>query len=87
MYKPGDKVRIIGKEHTKPAFNWNPDMDRTVGLIGTIRKMWAKGGWYVGFPEHDTIKHRWVYHEDDLEHAERRDTFGTYIDEITAPKE
>lgn len=88
MYEPGDKVRIIGKEYTKPEFNWNHEMDRTIGLIGEVKERWTDTpGWRVHFPEHTTIDSAWVYHQDDIEHAEGRDTFGTYIDEISTPKE
>lgn len=35
-FKTGDKVRIIDKRHTEDGPGWNPDMESTLGRVGTV---------------------------------------------------
>jgi hypothetical protein len=45
-FKVGDKVRIVKNTGSHGAFYWAPEMDKTVGSIGTVIEYWEPSGAY-----------------------------------------
>ena len=71
LYKVGDKVRIVCKKEsreTPKGVYWNPQMDRTVGEVGTVNgPSYTTGAYSV---EVESAGRGWTYPEECLELVE-----------------